>query len=430
MTGRPATPEAAWQPWLARLRSFPGERYGHAVVVAAHPDDETLGASGLIQWLHERGTTVDLVVATDGEAAFPALAPQQRAELGRCRRAELHESLRVQGLGAVVVHWLGLPDSGLAAHSTELARQLEPLLAGADLCLVPWPGDPHPDHATAGEVALRVAPVTTHRWSYPIWMWHWQRPDDDAVPVTRAFTHRLTDVQRQRKAAGIAAFDSQLKPGPDGSDPILDTAMVEHFERGVEVVFRQPPQRTAPLSRFADIYDGGTDPWGVTTSWYERRKRAVALGSLPRERYGLAVEPACGQGAFTRELAARCDRVVAFDPVPAALRQARAVTAQLPNVLVRHGLLPDDLPAEPTDLVVFSEILYYLGDADLAATVDGAVAALRPGGHLLAVHWLPWAAEAPRDGMAAHRVLLAHPGLTRVVEHMDEDFVLHVLGRR
>jgi LmbE family N-acetylglucosaminyl deacetylase len=430
MTDHASTPEAAWRRWLDQPRPFPDEHHAHVVVVAAHPDDETLGASGLIQWLHERGSTVDLVVATDGEAAFPGLQEAQRAELGRCRREELHGSLRVQGLGDVAVHWLGLPDSGLAEHSAELARLLEPLLAGANLCLVPWPGDPHPDHSTAGEVALRVAPVTTHRWSYPIWMWHWLRPDDDAIPAANAFTHRLTDEQRERKAAGIAAFSSQLKPGPDGSDPILEADMLEHFERGTEVVFRQPPHDTAPVDRFADIYDGGADPWGVTTSWYERRKRAVALSSLPRERYGLAVEPACGGGAFTAELAARCDRVVAFDPVPAALRQAEQVTVGMPNVVVRHGILPDDLPSEPTDLVVFSEILYYLGDADLKDTVDSAVAALRPGGHLLAVHWLPWAAEAPRDGMAAHRVLLAHPGLSRVVEHMDQDFVLHVLARR
>jgi LmbE family N-acetylglucosaminyl deacetylase len=431
MTDRAITPEAAWRPWLERLRSFPGEHHGHAVVVAAHPDDETLGASGLIQWLHECGTTVELVVATDGEAAFPALPPQQRAELGRCRRAELHESLRLQGLGEVTVHWLGLPDSGLAAHSAELERQLAPLLAGADLCLVPWPGDPHPDHATAGEVALRVAPVTTHRWSYPIWMWHWLRPDDNTdIPADRGFAHTLTDVRRDRKAAGIAAFSSQLKPGPDGSDPILSTAMVEHFERDVEVVFRQPPTRTAPVERFAEIYDGAVDPWGVTTSWYERRKRAIALSSLPRERYELALEPACGGGAFTRELAARCARIVAFDPVQAALHQARTLTADLENVVVQQGFLPGDLPDEQADLVVFSEILYYLGDADLEATVDGAVAALRPGGHVLAVHWLPWAAEAPRDGMAAHRVLLDHPALTPVVEHVDQDFVVHVLARR
>jgi LmbE family N-acetylglucosaminyl deacetylase len=426
------TPESVWRGWLgAGLRSFPAEDHGRVVVVAAHPDDETLGAGGLIQRLHSSvGTTVELVVATDGEAAFPALSPEDRAALGRCRRRELHESLRAQGLDQVRVHWLGLPDSRLAEHRVELAERLGELFVGADLCLVPWPGDPHPDHQTAGDVALRVAPVTTHRWSYPIWLWHRLRPDDAGIPRSRAFVHPLTDEQRRRKSAGIAAFVSQLKPGRDGAEPILTPGMLEHFDRDVEVVFREPPVRTAPIDRFTDLYAGGTDPWDVHTSWYERRKRAVAMSSLPHERYGLAVEPACGVGAFTTELAARCDRVVAFDPVPAAVRQAELATAELSTVAVKLGILPADLPAEPTDLVVFSEILYYLSDRDLSSTVERSVAALRPGGHLLAVHWLPWAAEAPRDGMAAHRFLLAQPGLDPIVEHVDQDFVLHVLVRR
>jgi SAM-dependent methyltransferase len=206
--------------------------------------------------------------------------------------------------------------------------------------------------------------------------------------------------------------------------------MVEHFERDTEIVFRQPPARTAPLDRFAELYAEADDPWQVRTRWYERRKRALVLASLPRERYGLAVEPACGTGVLTGELAARCDRLLAFDPMPAAVHQARENTRHLPNVAVRSGALPDDLPTEPTDLVVFGEILYYLSDQDLAATVDRAVGALRPGGHLVAVHWLPWAAEAPRDGMAAHRFLLECPALDPVVEHIDERFALHVLVRR
>jgi LmbE family N-acetylglucosaminyl deacetylase len=426
------TPETAWHDWLADpgLRTFPTEHHKRVVVVAAHPDDETLGVGALIQRLHERGSGVELVVATDGEAAFPALSAPDRAALGRARRRELHASLEAQGLAQVRVHWLGLPDSGLAEHQAELADRLTDLLAGANLCLVPWPGDPHPDHRTVGEVALRVAPVTTHRWSYPIWMWHWLRPDDPAIPRDRAFTHALTDEQRQRKTAGIGAFESQLKPGPDGVEPILAADMVEHFERTVEVVFREPPAGTAPVDRFADLYAGGTDPWHVHTKWYERRKRAIALASLPHERYGLAVEPACGVGAFTTELATRCDRVLAFDPVPVAVRQAEAATAELSTVEIRLGTLPDGLPTEPTDLVVFSEILYYLSDRDLESTVDRSVRALRPGGHLLAVHWLPWAAEAPRDGLAAHRFLLAHADLDPVVEHTDQDFVLHVLVRR
>lgn len=422
------TDEDAWQPWLRALRPFPREHHARAVVVAAHPDDETLGVSGLVQDLHADGTAVDLVVATDGEAAFPELSTEDRRALGRCRRAELAESLSAQGLADVRVHWLGLPDSGLAAHRDELILFLTDLLSDVDVCLAPWPGDPHPDHATAGEAAIAAAPATTHCWSYPIWMWHWMDPGDPAIP--QAFRHELDRARRERKAAGLAAFVSQLKPGPNGEQPILEPDMLRHFDRDAEVLFRQPPARSAPLSRFAELYAAQADPWDVTGKWYERRKLAVAMASLPAQRYERAVEPACGIGSVTVALASRCDRVVAFDAVPAATAAARARTEGLRNVEIRDGRLPDDFPAGPADLVVFSEILYYLDDADLAATVDNAVDALRPGGHLLAVHWLPWAAEAPRDGMAAHRYLIEHAAFEPLVAHVDEQFALHVLARR
>jgi LmbE family N-acetylglucosaminyl deacetylase len=432
MSERAITDESDWQSWLtaAADEPFPEQSFRRAVVVAAHPDDETLGASGLLQRLHERGIPVSLVIATDGEAAFPDSDDDEKIALGRQRRWELYESLHAQGLGAVAVHWLGLPDSGLTAQEDRLAAGLAEHLDGADLVLLPWPGDPHPDHRLVGETALRVAPVTAHRFAYPVWMWHWQHPTEPAIPRQRAVAHRLNAAQQRRKAAGIAAFTSQLKPGPHGEDPILSTEMLGHFERDVEVLFRQPPERGAPISRFVQLYEREDDPWQVSDRWYERRKRAAVLASLPGERYRLAVEPACGIGVLTAALARRCDQVVAFDAAPKAVRLARARTSGLPNVSVQTGTLPDGLPPGPADLVVFSEVLYYLGDQQLRATVDRALATLRSGGHLLAVHWLPWAPEAPRNGEDVHRMLTGHPELDTLVEHRDQRFVLHVLERR
>ena len=432
MSARAVTPEADWQDWLvdASADPFPEQRFRKAVVVAAHPDDETLGASGLVQRLHERGVPVSLVIATDGEAAFPSADARERAELARTRRRELYESLHAQGLGAIAVRWLGLPDSGLADRVDQLAEALAGQLDGADLCLLPWPGDPHPDHQAVGEAVLRVAPVNAHRFAYPVWMWHWRTPADRAIPRDRAVTYRLSDQHRRRKAAGIAAFASQVKPGPRGEEPILGADMLRHFDRDTEVLFRQPRVSGAPVSRFVELYERDDDPWQVEDRWYERRKRAAALAALPRQRYRLAIEPACGIGVFTKALAGRCDQVVAFDPAPNAVRRARQLTGDARNVSVQTGALPQDLPPGPADLVVFSEILYYLGDGQLRGTLDRAVGALEPDGHLLAVHWLPWAPEAPRDGRRAHEVLVAHPGLRTLVEHHDERFVLHVLARR
>jgi LmbE family N-acetylglucosaminyl deacetylase len=424
--------EAEWTPTLRTrgIRPFPAERYRKAVVVAAHPDDETLGASGVLQHLHEQGTDVTLVIATDGEGAFPLSSPDEQRELGRTRRRELEESLRSQGVTGIHLHWLGFPDSGLAECVAELTEQLVPLLEDAEICFSPWAGDPHPDHQAAGSATLEAAPITAHCWSYPIWLWHWMRPDDGRIPWTHAFRYRLSEAQRSAKAAGIADFVSQLKPGPGGEEPILSPDTLTHFQRDHEILFREPPARSAPQSRFEELYHEAADPWSMTTRWYERRKRAVSMAALPRERYSFAVEPACGVGNFTRDLASRCDRLVAFDPVESAVQRARAATFGLSGVDIHHGSLPRNMPAGPADLIVFSEILYYLGDSDLSVTIDAAVSALRRGGDLLAVHWRPWAPEAPRDGEDAHRRLTEHPGLETLVEHVDEAFLLHVLRRR
>jgi LmbE family N-acetylglucosaminyl deacetylase len=424
--------EAEWTPTLRTrgIRPFPPDRYREAVVVAAHPDDETLGASTVLQHLHEQGTDVTLVIATDGEGAFPGSSVDEQRELGRTRRRELETSLRSQGVDGIRVVWLGLPDSGLADCRDELTTLLTPLLEDAEICLMPWPEDPHPDHQAAGKAALEAAPITAHCWSYPIWLWHWMRPGDGKIPWAHAFRYRSTEAQRRRKTEGIADFVSQLKPGPAGEEPILSPDMLTHFQRDHEILFREPPARSAPQSRFEDLYHDTNDPWAVATRWYERRKRAVALAALPRERYNFAVEPACGVGTFTHDLASRCARLVAFDPVGSAVERARSAVRGLSKVDVHRGALPGNLPSGPVDLIVYSEILYYLGDDDLTATIDATVAALKPGGDLLAVHWRPWAPEAPRDAEDAHRRLTEHPDLTVLVEHIDEEFLLHVLRRR
>jgi len=410
--------------------AWPGGSFTRALVVAAHPDDETLGASGLLRHLHRSGTEVTLVIATDGEAAFPEAGPAERRELGRTRRRELHESLREQGLSGIEPVWLGLPDSGLADREADLADALRSRAEGHDLVLLPWPHDPHPDHRAAGRAALAAAPVSAHRWSYPIWLWHQLSEADLDIPWQHAHSHRLTDDDRAAKAAAVAAFSSQLKPGPRGEEPILPPEVLAHFDGPSEVFFREPPARSAPASRFAQLYAAAEDPWQVSDSWYERRKRGLLLASLPDERYGTIVEPGCGIGLLTRELAQRGDKLHAFDPVPAAVAKTSQEVAGLSHVDVHSGSVPGSLPAGPVDLLVYSELLYYLSDADLEATIAASANTLRPGGHLAAVHWRPWAPEAPRDAADAHARLLAHPAFEPLVEHTDEEFLLHVLRRR
>jgi len=425
------TAPAAWTRALHEQRPprFDPAAHHRVVVVAAHPDDETLGAGGVLQAMHGTGADITLVVATDGEAAYPGLGTAARRDLARTRRAELLAALQAQGLAGVPVRWLGLPDSGLAEHLDTLGHALGPLLADADAYLAPWSGDPHPDHRAAGLAAAAAAPVTAHGWSYPIWMWAWISPDDPAVPWRRAHVIPLDTAARAARRAAVACFVSQIEPGPDGSSPVLAAGLLDHLDRAADLLFREPRAASAPIDLFAALYADGNDPWH-TDSWYERRKRSVVLASLPRERYRTAFEPGCGAGELTVELARRCDRVLASDPVPTAAQRARVATRDAPGVQVVQAALPAAVPAEPVDLALFSEVLYYLDDAAVAATLDRTLAVTRAGADVIVVHWRGWPAEAPRDAEATHRLLRARLELELLVEHVDEDFLLHILRRR
>ncbi len=400
---------------------------GRVVVVSAHPDDETLAIGGLLQSLHRAGARLELVIATDGEAAFPLLDREARMELGRLRRAEMTEALVRLGLASTTVTWLGLPDSGLS--SAELAKALTPIVSGADMCLAPWPDDPHPDHQAAGTAARVAAGAGTEVWGYPIWTWPWKDPRTTAMPWTLAARHWLDAEERRQKHTAITAFVSQLTPGPRGEAPILVPETCAHFETPVEVLFRVPPTASTPLARFANLYEANNDPWGTATREYERRKREVTMACLPRSRYGRALDVACGTGFLTAQLALRCDEVMAVDAVAAAVRSARSVTSQHRNVRVEIARIPEEVPPGPFDLVVFSEVLYYLDEPDLAATLTKVERRVHPGADILAVDWRPQTHDAPRDAESAHAQLLGRAGWKVLVWHAEAEFLLHALRR-
>ncbi|HEX3958858.1 MAG TPA: SAM-dependent methyltransferase [Trebonia sp.] len=180
---------------------------------------------------------------------------------------------------------------------------------------------------------------------------------------------------------------------------------------------------------FRDLYAASTDPYGLAKRWYEARKYALTVALLPREHYGTAFEPGCSIGVLTTKLAPRCDRLLACDAVPDAVASARARTAGLPGVRVEQRVIPGQWPPHSFDLIVFSEFLYYFDDADLEQVLRLGADALRPAGHVLAVHWRHPAPNHPRTGDEAHQALAGHPALVRLAGYRDPDFAAEVYAR-
>ncbi len=179
---------------------------------------------------------------------------------------------------------------------------------------------------------------------------------------------------------------------------------------------------TLPASYFEDVYARSDDPWGFRRRWYERRKYALTLAALPDEHYASAVEIGCSIGVLTCLLAERCDHLVAVDPSSAALETARREVPA--NVTLLQGAVPDAWPRGRYDLVVLSEVAYYLSPSDLKLLLDEVARDLAPGGTVLACHWRHPVADYPLSGDEVHAALERWPRLSRVEE---EDFLLEVL---
>src|SRR5215468_4701649 len=113
------------------------------LVVAPHPDDESIGCGGTICLHRERGERVHIVFLTSGERGIDGV-PAEMAR--RIREAEAAEALKV--LEVARMDCLRLPDLGVAANWEEGVSRLAEILAAhpPDLIHLPHPEDGHPDH--------------------------------------------------------------------------------------------------------------------------------------------------------------------------------------------------------------------------------------------------------------------------------------------
>lgn len=181
---------------------------------------------------------------------------------------------------------------------------------------------------------------------------------------------------------------------------------------------------TLEAAYFDRIYSAKSDPWEFRSRPYEIRKRAVTLASLPALHYSTVFEPGCSIGVLTSELAARSDQVLSMDLSAAALTLAAGTRP--PNVELREGTVPGDWPSGSFELVVLSEVGYYLDADDCRRLGEYAAAGAED---LVAVHWRHPVDDYPLSGDEVHRILSATcstAGMAHLVEHVEDDFRLDV----
>jgi SAM-dependent methyltransferase len=139
---------------------------------------------------------------------------------------------------------------------------------------------------------------------------------------------------------------------------------------------------------FDALYANDADPWRFASSEYESAKYQATLNALPKVRYDRALEVGCSIGVFTRLLADRCDRLLGIDPAERALESARRRCAEKSNVSFDKMAAPDQWPTGAFDLIILSEVVYYLDRHDVVRLARRVKGSLSPRGDVVLVHWL------------------------------------------
>lgn len=359
----------------------------------------------------------------------------------RCRRTvviAVHRDDAHLALGATIADLAGKGHSvtvvsathgGIYLTENELCEALTGLVDTHTLLLPPDEGDGHANYREVARVAGAQARQSGALFlTYPLRLWDRAAPSDIDWTRLRTLTPSLAGLHA--KAEAVSPYSGQLgQAALDRARRVVEcvllpraTDLAEHVEGFVI----GPRSRATVAAPFDDMYEQGKpDPWHFDDSVYERRRLDLVLACLGRTRYDRTLEIGCATGQLCVELSRRADEVVGLDASARALEVARAKSDEVHWVL---GAAPGDLPSGDFNLIVLSEIAYFLDGADLLATLRGARRRLRQHGEIVIANWLRPTANIPFDGPTVHRQASAVLELPLRARYEDADLLIEVWG--
>jgi LmbE family N-acetylglucosaminyl deacetylase len=223
------TPDSYWQAELANAPTWTPPD-GPVVVVAAHPDDETFGAGGLIHSCSQAGRHITVITVTDGEAARTDLA-----EPGTVRRRELRAALSCLSGRYIQWHRLGVPDGGVLLNESSVERAIKTRLPPEATLIAPFEQDGHPDHETVARICLTLGQRRNLAvLRYPIWAWHHSSPG--AWRDGRFVRFELSAEAQLAKSRAIRCFASQLDA--TNAHAVMPPHVLDYFSRPYEAFLR------------------------------------------------------------------------------------------------------------------------------------------------------------------------------------------------
>ena len=223
------------------------DQIGHALVIAPHPDDESLGCGGTIALLRQQGYSVHVLFVSDGTMSHPNSASYPPERLRQLRESEALAALQILHVPAENAIFMRQPDSQVVTPDspdfTDAVDFVHALLQTIKptTVLLPWRRDPHRDHRASWQIlaaAIAKLPIRPRVLEYLIWLWELGTDDDMPRSDEMMVWHvPIESVMAQRNRA-IAAHRSQVTRLID-DDPTafyLSPELLTHFDVPLELL--------------------------------------------------------------------------------------------------------------------------------------------------------------------------------------------------
>jgi LmbE family N-acetylglucosaminyl deacetylase len=219
---------------------------GSTLIIAPHPDDESLGCGGLIALLARAKLPVRIAVVSDGSASHPGSSEYPPRELGELREAETLSAVGCLGLEPGQVTFLRMRDTLVPSpESPDFPDAVDSLRSvieqvTPDTILLPWRRDPHSDHRATWHICMHATCAVDPRprmIEYPVWIWDLGVPSD--TPAEGEMTGWRLDVSGvlEQKRSAIDAHRSQttglIHDDPNGFR--LQPTMLARFQQPYEI---------------------------------------------------------------------------------------------------------------------------------------------------------------------------------------------------
>jgi len=233
---------------LGDLEAVDVKKFGISLVIAPHPDDETLGCGGTVALLRKLEIPVHFIFVSDGTMSHPNSKKFPESKLRKLREKEAKDAVVTLGGDSECMEFMRIKDTRVpnredADFSDTVHRMIKSInLIQPETVFVPWQKDPHRDHQATWEImseVLKKLDVKPRVLEYPIWLWELGDPEDVAsIDQMKKLTVNIEETlpaKNKALTAHVSQVTRMIYDDPEGF--ILSPEVIAHFNIPTEVFF-------------------------------------------------------------------------------------------------------------------------------------------------------------------------------------------------